>query len=85
MGNLRKENNKPDVSPSDLSYVNVVHRSTMEPIDDVQCVASPVVVILQHVARASNVLFALNLYCAYESSLDRMGLKRVAVAIFDAY
>lgn len=77
--------NKPDVNPNGLSCVNVVHRSTMEPIDDVQSFASHVLCVLQVVVLASNVLLALNSYDAYESCGDRMDLKRVVFAIFDAY
>lgn len=66
--------NKPDVNPNDLSCVHVVHRSTMEPIVDVQCVA-----------QALHVLFVTNWYDASVSFVDRMDLARVVVAIFDAY
>lgn len=76
--------NEPDVCPNGLSCVNVVHRSMMEPIVDVHYVAS-LVLILQPVALASNVLLAMNLYDAYESFVDRMDSARVDVAIFDAY
>lgn len=82
---LRDEINVPDVSPNGLSCVIVVHRSTMEPIDGVQCVASLVIILQPVVALASNVLRAMNLYDAYESFVDRMDLTIVAVAVFDAY